>query len=292
MEVERPISSSAHRGIVMSGARALQGVTARSVQPRVLACALSRHQRAYLTDGLRRRATLDYAERFSDVEALLPSSQPFDVVVLAPVDSAGRDAVSTIERLATSWPGTAIVVFCPSARVSAPPLRALVLAGAHQMVFEGVHDTAAAVGGAVDMARRESAAEQVMARLEPLVPARLHSLVQVVLTNPAIASVSAAADALGVHRKTLVNRCSDAGIVAPGELIAWVRLAMVGHQLECTGLTVEAIAHNLEFPSHTSLRNLVKRYTRQTATEIREGDGLGAVIAAFMRRLVGELPVR
>ena len=224
-------------------------------------------------------------DTFADVAKLVAAFTPFDVVVLAPLDRQGRDAVSSVELLVKAWPGAAIVIFCPSGGASPPPLRSLVLAGAHQIVFEGVANTALVLATAIDTARRESAAEQVLIRLQPLIPAELQSLVHALLANPSLASVASAAAALGVHRKTLVNRCQRSRFLAPGEVIVWTRLALVGHQLERTGLTIEAIAHRLEFPSHTSLRNLIKRYTGQTASQIRDGEGLRAVIDAFRDRL-------
>lgn len=278
----------------MSGARALHGVTARANEPRVVTAGLSRHQHAYLSDGLRKRAEIHSYDSFTDVEKLVSALEPFDVVVLAPVDRQGRDAVRTVELLVGAWPGAAIVIFCPSSAGNAPPLRSLVLAGAHQIVFEGVANTAATLATAIETARRESAAEQVLARLQPLVPPALHSLIHAVLANPAMTSVNAIAAQLGVHRKTLVNRSQRESFISPAELIAWTRLAMVGYQLEKSGMTIEAIAHQLEFPSHTSLRNLIKRYTGCTASQIREGAGLGAVIAALQARLRSddrELPI-
>lgn len=268
----------------MSGARALQGVTARGDEPRVVAAGLTRHLLAYVSDGLRRRVELHAVDTFAEVEKLVAAFTPFDVAVMAPFDRQGRDAVRAVELLAKAWPGAAIVIFCPSAGGS-PPLRSLVLAGAHQIVFEGVANTALVLATAIDTARRESAAEQVVARLQPLIPAPLQSLVHAVLANTMLTSVSLTAAALGVHRKTLVNRCQKSGFLAPGEVIAWTRLALAGYHLERTGLTIEAIANLLEFPSHTSLRNLVKRYTGLTASQVRDGAGLKAVIDALEDRL-------
>jgi methylphosphotriester-DNA--protein-cysteine methyltransferase len=68
-------------------------------------------------------------------------------------------------------------------------------------------------------------------------------------------------------------------------VILWCRLAIVGHMLERTGSTVESIGLALGFPSHTALRNQVKRYTGRTATAIRQEGGLAAVLAAWRRKL-------
>jgi AraC-like DNA-binding protein len=269
----------------MRGERALRHVTARD-ESLVLACGLSRSQRAYAADALVRRGGVRTLDFFDELDRLLPTLTRCDAVILPPADGRGRNALGVVERLTREWPGTAIVIFCPSTLETPPAIRSLVLAGAHQIVFEGVHDTASAVATAVENARRDSAAETVLARLQPVVPTPLHSMAHVVVARPDVmATVEAVAAALGVHRKTLVNRCAQHRSLQPAELIMWCRLAMVGYFLERTGSTVESIGITLGFPSHTALRNVIKRYTRLTATEVRDAGGLAAVLDAMQERL-------
>ena len=281
----------------MSGAPALQHVTAPDrADVVVVACGLSRQQRAYVADGMRRRADCRFIDSFDDLDGVLQTLTRCDAVVLSPRDVRGRDALTTVELLARRWPATAIVIFCPPQPTGFSP-RALLLAGAHDVVFEGVHDTAASVAQKIEDARRERAAEAVFARLEPLVPAALHTMAHIILARADLmTSVGVVADALGVHRKTLVNRCAKAAFLDPGEVVVWCRLAMVGHLLERTGSTVERIGINLGFPSHTALRNLIKRHVGLRALEIRRQGGLEAVIQAFSRRIstrsAAKLPIR
>lgn len=269
----------------MRSERALRHVTARE-DASVLACGLSRHQRAYASDGLGRRATLRFIDSFDELERLLPTLTRCDAIVVGPTDCNGRDALAVVERLTREWPGTAIVIFCPSSMETPPAIRSLVLAGAHQIVFEGVHDTASAVALAVQNARRDSAAESVFAGLHALVPAPLHGVVNAVLARPeSLTSVESVAVAVGLHRKTLVNRCAQQRFLQPAELIMWCRLALVGYYLGHTGSTVESIGLTLGFPSHTSLRNVMKRYTGLRATDVRAQDGLETVLASMARRV-------
>lgn len=269
----------------MRSAAALRHVTARD-EIVVFACGLSRSQRAHVADGVGRRATLQQIDSFEELERMLPATSRCDAVVLAPVDGKGRSALALVERLTREWPDTAIVIFCPSTLDEPPAIRSLVLAGAHQILFEGVHNTAGAVALAVQNARRDSAAETVLARLQPLIPTALQGLAHVVLARPeTLTTVESVAAALGVHRKTLVNRCSQHRCLQPAELIMWCRLALVGYFLERSGSTIEGIGILLGFPSHTALRNVMKRYTQLTATEVRERGGLDTVVAALDRRI-------
>jgi methylphosphotriester-DNA--protein-cysteine methyltransferase len=100
-----------------------------------------------------------------------------------------------------------------------------------------------------------------------------------------VTTVPALATELGVHRKTLFNWCERAEFLPPAELLAWVRLALVAYHLESTGCTVEKIAIELAYPSDTTLRNTIKRYTGLRASEIRKNGGITRVIDALQHRL-------
>ena len=271
----------------MPGEVALRHVTQRQADAlAVVACGLSRHQRAYVSDGLGRRASSRFIDSYEELDRALATLARCDAFVLAVEDMRGRNALETVKRLTREWPQAAIVIFCPPKSERPLFLPALTLAGVRGIVFEGVNDTAATLALAVENARRETVAANVFDVLVPLIPASLQPMVHQVLARPhELTTVDAVASSLGVHRKTLVNRCSKAGFPAPGEVINWCRLAMVAEMLERTGQTIESIALTLGFPSHTALRNQVKRYTRLTATELREGGGLEAFVAIMRRRL-------
>ena len=251
----------------------------------ILTCGLSRAQRGHVAEGLR-RADCTFVETFGELERVLPTCPTCDALIVAPRDHQQRDAVDVVRCVAREWPGTAIVVFCPPRTDNAVSFRDLALAGAHQFVFEGMHNTAASLAAAVEYACHASSADVVLQRLERLVPLDLHSIVHVVLSRPdTLTTVDQVAAALGVHRKTLVNRCARAGFIRPAELIMWCRLALVAYSLGRSGATVEAIAHSLGFASHTALRNLLKRHSGKRATDIRGGGGLPVLMEAFSARL-------
>jgi AraC-like DNA-binding protein len=100
----------------------------------------------------------------------------------------------------------------------------------------------------------------------------------------AIKTLPDLAAALGVHRKTLFNHCRKAGFLAPAELVAWARLAMVAYMLETTACTIERIAIDLGYASDTALRNTIKRYTGQRAGQIRNAGGVDRVIRELDER--------
>jgi len=265
---------------------ALQRVPIRSDFPVVLACAVTSPQRTKLIDGLRGRATLDFCASFDELSKRLRlSPDPIDTVVLPARDAAGNDASRMVREVAADRPRTAIVVWCDAGAHHSVEIRALAVAGAHQFLFAGIDDHGIALRAVLDLARRQCGAEWVMARLAPVVPSRLHPMLEATLARPdAIKTVPELGAALGVHRKTLFNHCRHASFLAPAELIAWGRLAMVAYLLETTACTIERIAIELGYASDTALRNTIKRYTGQRAGQIRNAGGVDAVISALEAR--------
>jgi AraC-like DNA-binding protein len=270
----------------MASERPLRAEQTRPSELRVLACALPRHQQAYVADGLRLRGACRFVASGEELLRALAGGDGCDVVILGPRDAEGSGTGLLVERIARDWSGVAMVIFLPARPVPDFSPRAFLLAGAHQLVYEGVNDTALSIAQAVENARRECRADVVFRAIQAVIPAALHPWAHAVVSSPhGVTSVTALAADQGVHRKTLVNRCARLGFLSPAEMIAWCRLCVVGHLLERTGATVEAIALNLEYPSHTALRNRLKRFTGMKATEVRQAGGLTAVVQAFARKI-------
>jgi AraC-like DNA-binding protein len=259
----------------------------------VVACGLDQQQRARVLDAFRSRVGLRFLDSVAEItDALRSSLEGIDVVVLPAVDRPG--SAGTIERvvrqIAAERPRVAIVAYCPPGARFSADIRALAAAGVHQFVFAGIDDQGTSFRAVLAQARRGCAADWVMQQLRPIVPPRLHRLLEAILTHPdRVTSIPTLAAELGVHRKTLFNWCERAGFLPPAELLAWARLALVAYHLESTGCTVETIALELSYPSDTALRNTIKRYTGYRASDIRSHGGVGCVLGALVRRLTGRV---
>jgi AraC-like DNA-binding protein len=209
-----------------------------------------------------------------------------DVVVLAIAPDSARDVVAIARELRVRCPRAALVAYCGGVRDTPARIGALAAAGVHQFVFTDVNDHGTVLRTILASARQQCAAEVVMAALRPLVPAPIHPLVEAALSRPSIVSdVRSLADALGVHRKTVFNRCAHAAVLNPMELLTWTRLALVAYLLEATGVTVEKISIETGYPSPTALRNTMKRYTGLRPMEVRASGGLQIVVDRLRARL-------
>ncbi|MEP6618041.1 MAG: helix-turn-helix domain-containing protein [bacterium] len=179
-----------------------------------------------------------------------------------------------------------VIGYCTAGIQHTNNIRALVMAGVNELLFRGIDDAGVALRAVVASAQRASVGDIVTTALNASIPEALAQFVRRVASHPAESQrVAQVAQALGYHRKTLVNHCALAVLPPPQELLAWCRLAVVGHLLGTTMLSVEAISSRLDFPSDTALRNLIKRYVGMRATDVRTNGGLRCVMAALDERL-------
>ena len=255
----------------------------------VVACGLDQQQRVRVIDAFRSRVAVRFINALDDLtNELRATLDDVDVVILPAVDRDGFAGMieRTVRALVVDRPRVAIVAYCPPGARYSTQIRALTAAGVHQFVFAGIDDHGATLRNVLAAARRDCAAEWVMQQMRAIVPPQLHRLVEAILTRPdRVTTIPTLAAELGVHRKTLFNWCDRAAFLPPAELLAWARLALVAYHLESTGCTVETIALELSYPSDTTLRNTIKRYTGVRASEIRKNGGVARVLESLRRRL-------
>src|ERR1043165_7519503 len=126
----------------------------------------------------------------------------------------------------------------------------------------------------------------MLTELEPSVPEHVFPMLRYCLEHGRRnLSVEDLAGALAVHRKTLVDWLKAAGLPSPSSIISWSRLLVAARMLDDPGRTVEQVALLLDFPSGTSLRNMMKRYTGLVTSEVRQNGGARCVLHAFKREL-------
>ncbi|HEX4683297.1 MAG TPA: AraC family transcriptional regulator [Gemmatimonadaceae bacterium] len=247
---------------------------------RIVACGLTRAQFARLTDATKGHGQIDQAAPGDLIVALRANVDPLDVVVVG-ADAGDHDPLSILRRATAERPLLPVIVYLdrPLAATSYPALAQL---GPCILLQFNQNDDPLEIRAALSAARRTSAAQCVYRQLAPHVPRRLQRLVEAILNSPDVAVTPATLAArVGVTRRTLYDWCNRTHFFTPDQLIQWCRLALVAHYLETTRCSVNAIARDLGFASHTSLRNTLKRYADVIATEIRSDGGLGRFISIF-----------
>ena len=248
---------------------------------------LGASERARMASALRGRSLeVVFVDRITELsDAVKRTRLPIAAIITEVRDVEGQPVHEIIGDLHAGGTGTPLVAYCRPGAEHSSDIRELVLAGAHQLLFHGVDDAGIALRHILDAAQQASVGERAADQLMHVVPPKLAAFVSHVTRYPATQRVSEVAEALGYHRKTLVNHCAQAEFLSPHEVLCWCRLAVAGELMASSCRTIESIAHQLDFPSDTSLRNMMKRYTGLKASEVRERGGARCVVAA-MRRAV------
>jgi AraC-like DNA-binding protein len=255
--------------------------------------------RARLTEALRGEAAIRYCDLVGELLTLVEHG----LAGIAIVDMRDRDGNSTlaaVRRIRDGYSSVPVVLYCALNPDTSRDVLEFARAGVNDLVLRGVDDLRVTLRGAVQNALDHSSARSITAEIEPLVPNNVLPILRYSLENGRRnLSVEELADALAVHRKTLVDRLNAAGFPSPSSVISWCRLLVAARLLDDPGRSVEQVALLLDFPSGTSLRNMMKRYTGLASTEVRENGGVRCVLHAFKRdlslakagRVTGEAPM-
>ena len=238
--------------------------------------------RARVRAALRSRYDVRFVERTMDLmQSALNTCEPLAAIIVEARDADGRSTSDTVRQLHGAAMQVPLVAYCRVGAERSGEIQALIVAGVHELLYEGVDDTGVALRAVLESAQRAQVGERAAAALTARTPERLWALVKQATAHPETQRVSALADALGYNRKTLVNHCAHVDFPPPQELLAWCRLTVVGELLTSTSRTIESIALQLDFPSDTSLRNMIKRYTGLRASEVRARGGMQCIVNAF-----------
>lgn len=203
------------------------------------------------------------------------------LVVLEPTDTLDRSTQSAVIEMRREHPTLPIVAYCDFAPADMHLLVPLARAGIDDVVLRGFDDLPTVVRrltSGQDDASGQAAARS-LADLAELVPRTIYPMLEWCLQNPsAEGRVERVAQAIGVGRRTLVNRCRSASLPGPSELLTWSRLLAAAHLLEDAARSVEQVAHLLRFPSAAAFRATCKRYTGRRPLDLRGEHGYDYVL--------------
>lgn len=241
--------------------------------------------RARLTDALRNEASVRHCERLVEVLALVEQGLA-TIVVLEHRDYDGNPALPAVRRLRDEYPSVPVVMYLPMTAVASGAVMEYARAGVSQLVFQGMDDFKASLRSAINSALDQVSAVALSAELETLIPPTIVPFLRYCLEHSRRnITVEEVAAAMGVHRKTLVDRLNAARLPSPRAMIGWCRLLMAARMLDDPGRTIEQVALKLDFASGAALRNLFKRYTGLRTTEVRENGGARCLMHALKREL-------
>lgn len=242
--------------------------------------------RARINEALRGYAAVRTCDQQDELLALVTAGL-VGVVVVDVRDRTGAPTIGMVRTIREGFPSIPVVAYCTLNNESSREILALARAGVNDLILRGVDDVGIALRSVIATAQEHCGARHVLEVIEPLVPPSVVPFVRYALEHARQAvTVADAAAALGVHRKTLVDRLASAGLPTPSAVIGWCRLTLAAQMLEDPARSVEQISLMLDFSSAASFRNVLKRYTGLSPREVRENGGLRCVLHAFRQALL------
>lgn len=209
-----------------------------------------------------------------------------DALIVEPRDASGARVVQAVRSIRRQYPHVAIAVYCPLDAESARDLVDLIKSGADELVIRGYDDPALWVERRKRAVMWRQAALALLGRVCQFLDEDSRSIITYCLElAPQVPTVGGAADAIGVHRKTLVNRLSAAGLPSPRVLVSWCRLLVAVELIEHSGRSVESIAHAMGFGSGAALRKMCRRYTGLRTPELSALGGPTHAVSLFLEQL-------
>jgi methylphosphotriester-DNA--protein-cysteine methyltransferase len=224
--------------------------------------------------------------RLATLESALQRSN-IDVLIIEPFDADGRRTEDAIRSIRARYPRLSVLGHVAMKPGMSAHVLSFARTGVHELIIAGLDDSAIVLRHTLQRAARRCLAEEVFAEVKLSLPHDAACLMRYCLEHacesPDINQIS---QALGIHRRTLVNRMQSAHLPPPSELSAWSRVLLAARYLEMPGRSVEWVAHTVGYPSANALRNSLKKYARLVPTELREDDGFARATLAFRAALL------
>jgi methylphosphotriester-DNA--protein-cysteine methyltransferase len=242
-----------------------------------------------------RDGVLHAFDRVALLDAALQRTH-YDVLVIEPTDADGQSTDTIIRSVRARFPRLSVLGYVIMTPGMSSKVLAFARAGVHELIIAGIDDSAMVLRHALQRASRRCLAEEVFAEISASLPADAATLVRFCLEHanesPSVVEIS---HALGVHRRTLVNRMRTALLPPPSEMWAWSRVLLAARYLEMPGRSVEWVALTVGYPSANALRNALKRYTGLMPSDLRDDGGFIRATQVFRDALIaaaGRTPPR
>jgi len=186
-------------------------------------------------------------------------------------DADGNDTGTLLEEVICDFPFVGTIGMASRMRSDPDDLLRTARTGVHALLFEEDRRQPLLVRRVLSEAATRCRNQHVWGSIAPMTPERVRPMVAYGLNHAHQAlTVDGVARALGLHRKTLHERCTLSGTLPPQQMLGWCRLLAAAVLLEDRGRPVDHIAFELDFPSGAAFRNMLKRYTGLSPAELRE----------------------
>jgi len=209
------------------------------------------------------------------------------VAIFEPHLATGESSRALLDDSADSFPSVPIICMVSRLHVNPDELLHVARSTVHAILFEEDRRFPLLVRRSLTEAATRHRNEFVWGSIATMTPARVRPIVAYGLKHGHQAlTVDGVARALGMHRKTLAERCSIAGTLPPQQVLGWCRLLASAVLLADRRRVVDHIALELDFPSGAAFRNQLKRYTGLSPAELRAKGAIAEMSRQFRQAML------
>lgn len=195
-------------------------------------------------------------------------------VLLEATDDTLAEVAQCARMIRDAYTSVPIIAVCDLTVGGVRHAVTLARAGADDVLVRNCGDVHRVLDEAVARAGAERLVLEGITALTPYVAPTIRPAVALCLRRARSAvTVESIARELGIHRRTLVSHFAAAHLPSPSTFVSWCRILHAAHLLMDTGRSVEATALMLDFGSGTALRNMLRRYTGLTPSQVRAHGG-------------------
>lgn len=196
-----------------------------------------------------------------------------------------RPAFEVLRRFKRRFPSVAVLLY-----TSAPPARPHDLFeagrfGIDGLVLAGRDDEPRRLRAIVDRAEASGALALLRPALGDVKPTVRDAVMLCVSRAHQQLTPDDLARILGLRRKLLSARLSQAGFPTSQRLIAWGRMIVAARLLEDRERTADSVALALDYPSGSAFRNACQRYVGAAPHLVRARGGAAYVIAQLLAQV-------
>lgn len=266
----------------------------RIAEQRVALLFADRVAHARLSEALRGFATLWLAESADEILDALPNplAPSATVIFIAPAHQA--EAMRAADTLHLGNADHPVVGYVDPRSLSSQFILETGRANLTDIVMRDVDDSRIVLKRVLQNAEQLGSAARVAEHMCRGLPRQVRLTVQFICRNLRTElDVPTIAAGLGLSRRTLNHRLTQAGSPAASELVGWCRVLFIAYQMATRGSSLATIATQLDVHSWRNLNYLLRRYLGVGATQLRHdsafADALAAFHAAFATRPPGPM---
>ncbi|MBW3629475.1 MAG: helix-turn-helix domain-containing protein [Gemmatimonadetes bacterium] len=230
---------------------------------------------------------------WSDLREALHSAPPLAIVIVDPYggDHARHGLSSALHGLLREFPSATVIAACEIRGGCLEQMRTLGEWGVTRMISLEEEDTAHAIARVLESSRGRPLRTLLQRTLTATMSGRARAIVMSATDVVSTGGVGRdLARSLHVTPRTLQRWCRNAGLPAPRQLLAWMRLLLAAELLDDPGRSVLGVALACGYSSDAALRNAFRAYLELSPNALRDRGAFQTVAKAFQKALSASAP--